>query len=68
VSITDITERKRAEAPLRHGALHDTLAGLPNRALFLDRLPQALERARPSWRLNCGVGSTTRSCVFTISR
>jgi PAS domain S-box-containing protein len=38
----DITERKRAEEMLAHNAFHDGLTNLPNRALFLDRLQQAL--------------------------
>jgi len=38
----DITERKRAEEMLAHHAFHDGLTGLPNRALFLDRLQRAL--------------------------
>jgi PAS domain S-box-containing protein len=42
----DITERKRAEDALAHNALHDSLTGLPNRNLFLDRLQHALTRAR----------------------
>ncbi|HUA47090.1 MAG TPA: EAL domain-containing protein [Solirubrobacteraceae bacterium] len=41
-------ERKRAETQLAHQALHDQLTALPNRALFLDRLGVALERARRS--------------------
>ncbi|HSU12909.1 PAS domain S-box protein [Longimicrobium sp.] len=44
--IHDITERKRVEDQLAYGALHDSLTGLPNRALFVDRLSQALERVR----------------------
>ncbi len=47
VAVTrDVSDRKRAEDELAHQALHDTLTGLPNRALFLDRLQQALHRAR----------------------
>ncbi len=42
----DVTDRRRAEERLLHDALHDELTGLPNRALFMDRLRQAMERAR----------------------
>ena len=41
----DIRERKRLEAELLHQALHDSLTGLANRALFHDRLGHALARA-----------------------
>lgn len=42
----DVTDQRRAEADLAHKATHDTLTGLPNRALLSDRLDQALARAR----------------------
>src|SRR5438270_10348260 len=42
---TDITARKHAEAALEHQAWYDGLTGLPNRALFRDRLEGALARA-----------------------
>ncbi|HEX7181934.1 MAG TPA: EAL domain-containing protein [Thermoanaerobaculia bacterium] len=42
----DITDRKEAEERLLHDALHDELTGLPNRALFMDRLKQSMERSR----------------------
>jgi len=38
----DITEQRRIEAQIRFMAQHDTLTGLPNRALFIDRMEQAL--------------------------
>ncbi|HLL77110.1 MAG TPA: EAL domain-containing protein [Pyrinomonadaceae bacterium] len=44
--IQDITDRKRAEEQLIHGALHDALTGLPNRALFMDHLKLAIDRAK----------------------
>jgi diguanylate cyclase (GGDEF)-like protein/PAS domain S-box-containing protein len=41
----DITERKAFEIQLSRLAFRDSLSGLPNRALFMDRLAQALGRA-----------------------
>lgn len=44
--IFDISVRKRYESQVLHNALHDTLTGLPNRALVLDRLDQAIQHCK----------------------
>ena len=41
----DVTERRSLERELHHQAFHDTLTGLANRALFLDRVDHALSLA-----------------------
>ena len=54
VNARDVTERKALEDQLRHQAFHDELTGLPNRALFHDRLEQAL------------VGAARRGCHVAV--
>ena len=49
-SQSDIHDRKLAEQRLLHDAFHDTLTGLPNRALFVDRLESAIKRANQRTR------------------
>lgn len=51
----DIGDDKRAEKQLQHDALHDVLTGLPNRALFLDRLNLTLSRRMRRPDFGCGV-------------
>jgi len=46
VIANDVTERVRAEQRLWRAAFYDALTGLPNRALFMERLGQAEARAR----------------------
>lgn len=52
--IQDIEDKKRAEEKLQYEATHDSLTGLPNRALFLSRLEQAVETAHrnPSYEVS----------------
>jgi diguanylate cyclase (GGDEF)-like protein/PAS domain S-box-containing protein len=45
---TDISERMRYEEELARRANHDSLTGLPNRALFFDRVQQAILAAAPA--------------------
>jgi len=42
VVITDVTKRREDEERIRYQANYDALTGLPNRALFLDRLNQSI--------------------------
>ena len=50
-SIRYAIERKRSEEYIHHVANHDSLTNLPNRRLLVDRLNQALARARRNRRL-----------------
>jgi diguanylate cyclase (GGDEF)-like protein/PAS domain S-box-containing protein len=54
-SQSDITSRKAMEDQLMHKALHDELTGLPNRALFLDRLGLIFERSKRDGELSAAV-------------
>ena len=54
-SMSDITDRKATAERLRHDARHDSLTGLPNRTMFLDRLELSLSRAKRHSRYRCAV-------------
>lgn len=59
--IAAAAERDRLELARRHDTLHDRLTGLPNRELFVDRLGDALDRARAD-------GTTVSVLVVDIDR
>lgn len=46
IIVEDITEKRRYEEELSYNALHDSLTGLPNRELFMDRLEAMLNKYR----------------------
>ncbi len=46
-ALRDVSERKQVEARLQYHALHDTLTGLPNRAMILGKLQETLDRRYP---------------------
>jgi len=56
-AIRDISDRKRLEEELTRTAFHDSLTGLPNRALLMNRLRHAINRAEqggdPPFALLC---------------
>lgn len=64
-SMSDITVRKAAEAELQHGASHDALTGLPNRAYFLKSLEKARARAR---RRDCEHGESFAVLFLDLDR
>jgi diguanylate cyclase (GGDEF)-like protein/PAS domain S-box-containing protein len=62
LSFRDISERKQLESKVQRDALFDISTGLPNRALFIDRLTLALKRRTRRRDQNCGV------LVFDLDR
>jgi Amt family ammonium transporter len=55
LSFRDISERRQAETRMQQDTMFDVLTGLPNRALFLDRLTLALKRRTRRRDQNCGI-------------
>ncbi len=51
---TDITKQKQTEQKLAHMAHHDVLTGLPNRALFADRLTNLINQ-HPRYKQKSGL-------------
>lgn len=53
--VREVTDAKRSVERLMHDAVHDSLTGLPNRELFLDRLGVAMARVKAEPRLRPAV-------------
>ncbi|WP_327319415.1 putative bifunctional diguanylate cyclase/phosphodiesterase [Streptomyces sp. NBC_01235] len=53
VTLRDVTEQRRLEHELTQRAFHDSLTGLPNRTLLLERTERALLRARRDPAVTC---------------
>lgn len=51
----EIAQRRRIEQQLIHDAKHDSLTGLPNRAMFMERLNQAVKHVRRHSQDRCAV-------------
>ena len=73
--IEDVTDRHLLQNRLRYQALHDPLTGLPNRALFLERLGRVFDNraqarcgpASATWTSTASRSSTTRSATTSAT-
>ncbi|MGI5404065.1 aminotransferase class I/II-fold pyridoxal phosphate-dependent enzyme [Streptomyces sp. CA-135486] len=53
LTLRDVTEQRQLERELTHRAFHDSLTGLPNRVLLLERIDRALLRGRRDSTVTC---------------
>jgi diguanylate cyclase (GGDEF)-like protein/PAS domain S-box-containing protein len=53
LTLRDVTEQRQLERELTHRAFHDSLTGLPNRVLLLERIDRALLRGRRTSTITC---------------
>jgi diguanylate cyclase (GGDEF)-like protein/PAS domain S-box-containing protein len=54
-SLSDMTDQRTAQLRLEHEVLHDTLTGLPNRTLFMDRVEHLLSGASRDPATGCAI-------------
>ena len=67
VNVHDVTARHQVQADLERQAFTDSLTGLPNRALFHDRLDQLPQPPRPVRTSPSSTATSTASRTSTTT-
>lgn len=67
ITFRDISQQLGYEEQIRHNAFFDSLTGLPNRALFFDRLDSSLNRRKRGSREPFAVAFVDLDCFSTVN-